>query len=118
MTFINTDGSSLLGPGSEWFWAAFQSVVVAVSLWGLVRQVRLQTALKLRQEVAELDAQWQSERMLRHRLVIATAQRDGNLMGLRGPAPSTVANFWEMVGNLTRANHLDKGLMGDGLCDS
>ena len=122
MTFINTDGLSFLGPGSEWFWTAFQGVVVALSLWGLFRQVRLQTAQKLRQDVADLAAQWQSERMLRHRLVIATAQRDGTLEDLDGPAPSAVANFWEMVGSLTRADHLDKGLMaelmGDGLCRS
>jgi len=49
----------------------------------LFRQVGLQTALKLRQDVADLDAQWQSERLLRHRLVIATAQRDGTLDDLR-----------------------------------
>lgn len=82
MTFINTDGLSFLGPGSEWFWTAFQGVVVALSLWGLFRQVRLQTAQKLRQDVADLDAQWQSERMLRHRLVITTAQRDATLEDL------------------------------------
>jgi hypothetical protein len=57
MTFINTDGLSFLGPGSEWFWTAFQGIVVALSLWGLVRQVRIQTAQKMRQDVADLDAQ-------------------------------------------------------------
>jgi hypothetical protein len=122
MTFINTDGLSFLGPGSEWFWTAFQGIVLALSLWGILRQVRIQTAQKLRQDVADFDAQWQSERMLRHRLVIATAQRDGTMEDLWGSAPNTVANFWEMVGSLTRAKHLDKTLMaqlvGESLCDS
>ena len=34
MSFINTDGLSFIGPGSEWFWTAFQGVIVALTLWG------------------------------------------------------------------------------------
>lgn len=77
MSFINTDGLSFIGPGSEWFWTAFQGVIVALTLWGLLRQVRIQTAQKMRQDVTDLSGQWQSERMLRHRLTLATALTDG-----------------------------------------
>ena len=42
MKLINTDGMSFIGPGSEWFWTMLQVLVVAVSLLGLYRQLRLQ----------------------------------------------------------------------------
>jgi hypothetical protein len=29
---INTDGLTLIGPGSEWFWTALSGIVVAVTL--------------------------------------------------------------------------------------
>ncbi len=42
MTLINTDGMSLIGPGSEWFWTAVSGVVLAVTLIAIYRQLRLQ----------------------------------------------------------------------------
>jgi hypothetical protein len=115
------DGLILIGPGSEWFWAAFQGVVVAVTLWALFRQVRLQTAQKMRDDVAALDAEWDSERMLRYRLVVAIAQRDGTPPeGLPRGAPGAIANFWEEVGSFTRGKYLNKkllaGQMGPWAC--
>jgi hypothetical protein len=42
VTLINTDGLALIGPGSEWFWAAAQFVVVVVSLVGIYSQLQAQ----------------------------------------------------------------------------
>ena len=42
MTFINTDGMSFIGPGSEWFWTALSGIVLAVTFLAIYRQLRLQ----------------------------------------------------------------------------
>jgi hypothetical protein len=122
MSFVNTDGLSFIGPGSEWFWTAFQGVIVALTLWGLLRQVRIQTAQKMRQDVTDLSGQWSSERMLRHRLTIATALREGTLEELRGFAPPAISGFWEELAALVRAKHLDRKMMldllGEAYCSS
>ena len=41
MSVLNTEGLSLFGPGSEWFWSMLQFVVVAVTLLGIYSQLRL-----------------------------------------------------------------------------
>ena len=33
MTFINTDGMALMGPGSEWFWTAVSGLVLSVTFY-------------------------------------------------------------------------------------
>ena len=111
------EGLVLIGPGSEWFWSAFSGIVVAVTLLALYRQLRLQTGQKMMQDVAALDAEWDSERMLRHRLVLAIALRDGTPIeelpvGQRAPF-AAVANFWEEVAFLTRGKYLDKQLVAE-----
>ena len=112
MPFINTDGLSFLGPGSEWFWTAFQGIVIAASLLGLLRQLRLQAAQQTREEVAAFQDRWRSERMLRHRLVLAVGQRDGTPANeFPRNAAATVGNFWEEMGTFTRRKYIDKAVM-------
>jgi len=106
------DGLTLIGPGSEWFWTAFSGVVVAVSLMGLLRQVRLQSAQHTREEVASLQAQWGSERMLRYRVIVAVAQRDGTPPDeIPRGGPIAIGNFWEEVAAFTRSKYLNKQLI-------
>jgi len=38
--FINTDGLSFIGPGSEWFWTALSGIVLAVTFVAVFRQLR------------------------------------------------------------------------------
>jgi hypothetical protein len=110
------DGLILIGPGSEWFWTAFQGVVVAASLWALFRQLRMQTAQKMRDDVASLQAEYYSERMLRYRLVVSTAFRDGTAPNeLPQGAAFALEHFWEEVAGFTKAKHLDKRVMADYL---
>lgn len=111
------DGLILIGPGSEWFWTAFQGVVVGISLLGLLRQLRLQTAQHTREDVAALNAQWASERFLRYRLVVAIAQRDGTPPEeIPRGGPVAIGNFFEDVAAFTKTKYLNKkpvvGLMG------
>ena len=34
VTFINTEGMSFIGPGSEWFWTALSGLVLAITFLG------------------------------------------------------------------------------------
>ena len=40
MTFINADGMSFIGPGSEWFWTAVSGIVLAITFIAIYRQLR------------------------------------------------------------------------------
>ncbi len=42
MTLINTDGMVLIGPGSEWLWAALTGLVLAGTGVAIYRQLRVQ----------------------------------------------------------------------------
>jgi hypothetical protein len=42
VVLINTEGSALIGPGSEWFWTAVSGAVLAVTFLAIYRQLRLQ----------------------------------------------------------------------------
>lgn len=42
MTFINTDGMSFFGPGSEWFWTMLQFTALAITFYAIYRQLRAQ----------------------------------------------------------------------------
>ena len=39
---LDTDGLAIFGPGSEWFWSMLQFVVVAITVYGIYRQLRAQ----------------------------------------------------------------------------
>ena len=40
MTFINTDGMSFIGPGSEWFWTALTFAALVLTFYSIHRQLR------------------------------------------------------------------------------
>ena len=61
MTFINTEGMSFIGPGSEWFWTAISAVVVAVTLLAIFRQVRLQRSAAAIEQLNDIMREWSSE---------------------------------------------------------
>ena len=71
MKIINTDGLAFIGPGSEWFWAAAQFVVVAVTLVAIYLQLRTQAAANFMQRLETLGAYWNSPRMTHARLDLA-----------------------------------------------
>lgn len=110
------DGLVLIGPGSEWFWTAVQGIVVAVTLLAVFRQLRMQQAQKLRDDVVSLRAEYHSERMLRYRLVVSTAYRD-DVPPAEMPRGAAIAleHWWEEVAGFTAAKHLDKRVMADNL---
>lgn len=112
MSIINTDGMTFIGPGSEWFWTAFQGLVVAVSLWAVFRQLRLQNIHKARDDVARLTETYHSERMLRYQLAVWEAVRDDTPPSdVPAAAYYSLTMFWEEVAGFTKRKHLDAPLM-------
>jgi hypothetical protein len=73
---LSTEGLTLFGPGSEWFWSMLQFVVVAITLVGIYVQLRQARAASAFNQAGALQEQWEAERMVRRRLAIAVALRD------------------------------------------
>ncbi|MEO6207483.1 MAG: hypothetical protein ABIP77_05975 [Candidatus Limnocylindrales bacterium] len=109
MKLINLDGLTLIGSGSEWFWSAAQFVIVAATLIGLYRQLRLQTSAGAIEQVAAIQRDWDSERLSRSRLAVLLALRDGvDPAKVPATAAGEIGNLWEQVGYLVRAGHIDR----------
>jgi hypothetical protein len=114
---INTDGMAFIGPGSEWFWTALSGVVLAVTFLAIYRQLALARSVGAQQQLAADTREWTSERMLRQRLDVMLALRDG-----RDPAhvplaaASAVADYWDAVGSLARDGHLDRKVIDGANC--
>jgi len=108
MKLINTDGMSLIGPGSEWFWTALSGIVLAVTFLAIYRQLRLQASTNAFEQLDRAQRELYSERYLRHQLEIFVALRDGvDRAALPRAAATTLANFWETYAMLARRGHID-----------
>jgi hypothetical protein len=103
--WINTNGLSLLGPGSEWFWTALSTVAVVVSLLAIYRQIRLQTDVKETQQLNDLAKDWESERIQRLRLAVFLGIKEGKPVR-EIAAAWRIAGFWEVMGGLAQAGHV------------
>jgi hypothetical protein len=111
MKFINTDGSAIIGPGSEWFWTAASGVVLAVTFLAIYRQLRLQASAMARQQLSDINEEWNGERMARKRLVVYHALLSETHLDSDTPIVWDTCNFWEYVGGLARGGHMDMKLM-------
>jgi len=111
VTLINTEGMSFIGPGSEWFWTALGVIIAAVTLLGIYRQLRLQRGAGAIEQMESIHREFQSEQMSRARLAVLVALRDGDDPTSLPPAANDIANFWERVGYLVRAGHVDRTLV-------
>ena len=99
---------AIVGPGSEWFWAAAQFVVVVVSLVGIYSQLRAQASANAFHQRATLHERWYSGRLVRARLTIALDKRH--------PGPDSqvpkmlpfVADFFDDIASLEEEGHLKR----------
>jgi hypothetical protein len=112
MTLINLEGLALVGPGSEWFWSMLQFVIVAITLYAIYRQVRLQASSSAIEQVAALEHDWTAEAMTRSRLAVLNSLRDGvDSKSVPGQAGGSIGNFWDRVGYLVKAGHIQPQLV-------
>lgn len=116
MKLINLDGLALLGPGSEWFWLMLQFVIVAITLYAIYRQLRLQASAAAIEQMDDIVKEWDSESLHRHQLEILIAVRDGVAPeNLPYGAASTIGDFWEGIGYLVQAGHISARLLYENL---
>ena len=116
MHFINTDGMAFIGPGSEWFWTAVSGMVLAVTFIAIWRQLALQRSAAGYAQVTDLSRQEVTEPMLRVKVEILQALRDGcEPAQVPYGAASYVIDFWEDIGVLVRQGHLDRRLLHESM---
>jgi hypothetical protein len=99
---------AIVGPGSEWFWAAAQFVVVVVSLAGIYSQLRAQASSNAFHQRATLHERWDSDRLTRARLVIALDTRHPGPDSQVSKMLPAIADFFEDIAMLEEAGHLKR----------
>jgi hypothetical protein len=114
MKLINVEGLAFIGPGSEWFWTAVSGFVLAVTFIAIYRQLRLQADVAAVEQAAGLQRDWQSERLAQSRVTVLLALRDGTDPANLPPGAATaIGQFWERVGYLVRAGHVDRQVINE-----
>jgi hypothetical protein len=109
VTFMNTEGMSFIGPGSEWFWTAISGLVLAVTFLAIYRQLSIARSTEAREQLASLEREWSSERQMRYRLEIFVALRDGAKPAHVPDGPATaLLNWWEGVASLARSGSFSR----------
>jgi hypothetical protein len=111
MVLVNTTGMAFIGPGSEWFWTGVSGLVLAVTFIAILRQLSLQRSIAAFEQHARLTHEWESEPMLRSRHEVLCAIRDRASREAFPPGASQIGNFWDGVGYLVRAGHVDRRLI-------
>lgn len=104
---MNTDGLTLFGAGSEWFWSMLQFVVVAITLVGIYVQLRQARAANAFAQATAMRQEWDGERLERRRLAIFIALRDGGPDTDLSDLAIPIGNFWDGIGGLVRAGHVE-----------
>lgn len=74
---FNLEGSAIFGPGSEWFWALAQFIVVVVTLLAVYRQLQAQAAANAVARTDSLLNQFESKEMVLAQLQVAIQLRAG-----------------------------------------
>jgi hypothetical protein len=108
--------NAIFAPG--WVWSLLSLVLVVGSLAGLYRQLRLQSSQNANAQMDGFEHEWASEGMLRSKFPVLVALRDGADAASIPDGPAfTIATFWERVGGLIHAGHMDPELLhrGEGI---
>jgi hypothetical protein len=108
---INTEGLTLIGPGSEWFWSALTGIVTAVTFLAIYRQLRLQSSAAAIDQMAAVDREWNAEPMIRARLEVMVALRNGVDPANLPPSVENIGNFWERLSILIDGGHVDRRIV-------
>jgi hypothetical protein len=113
---ISTEEMVLIGPGSEWFWTAVSGVVLAVTFVAIYRQLTVARSANAFTQLNALVDEWQAEWLVRKRLAVLIAVRDGVAAAEIPESPAgSIANYWEKVAALARAGHVAPTLIAEGL---
>ena len=115
MSLINTEGLTILGDGSQWFWSMLAFLALPITGYAIYSQLRIARSARARDEIEGFDREWASERMMRYRLEVLTAIRDGvDSVNLPIGSAAGLCGFWDRIGELVREGHLDPGSLHRG----
>ena len=104
--------NAIFAPG--WVWSMLSMVLVVGSLAGVYHQLRLQRSQGAVEQIDAFTREWNSERFLSYRLNLLVALQGGADPALiRDALAGTLSNYWEAIGTLARAGHLDRRLLWD-----
>jgi hypothetical protein len=118
MKLINLDELVLLGPGSEWLWTAISGIVLAITFIAIYGQLRLQRSAAAIEQASMLRKEWQAYELVKAKVAILTALRDGrDLTTTQMRSLQAVGNYWERIGYLVRAGHIDPKVMNETFSD-
>jgi len=102
--------NAIFAPG--WVWSMLSMVFVVGSLVGLYRQLRLQSSRAAIDQLNKYDEEWETELYNRHRVEILSALMAGvDAAHLPDGPVIPIAGFWEKIGSLVRAGHIDPKLL-------
>jgi hypothetical protein len=108
MPLINTEGLTIIGDGSQWFWSMLAFLALPVTGYAIYSQLRIARSTRAREEIEGLDREWDSERLMRYRLELLRAIRDGvHAESMPRGSAASLSNFWQRIGQLARTGHLD-----------
>lgn len=109
---INPDGLTVIGAGSEWFWAMAQFVIITATLVGVYRQVRVQAGATEIQLSRELLRTMATPAQARARLEVLRALKMGATRDALpyGPA-ATVGDLYEEMAGWVRSGHMPVALV-------
>jgi hypothetical protein len=114
LNLVNLQGSAIFGPGSEWFWSMAQFVLVAVTLIGIYYQLRIARNANAFEQLRAIVQDWGSERLLRCRVELLRALRDGtDPANLPRGVGVVMLDYWETVALLVRNQHVSRHLVWD-----
>jgi hypothetical protein len=91
MPLLNVGGLTIVGQGSEWFWAMLQVVLLVATFVVIGRQLRAQAASNTQSRIESLWAEWNTYEMQYRRLVLALHLRYEGIQGKAWPGSVT----WE-----------------------
>jgi hypothetical protein len=100
MPLINTEGLTILGDGSQWFWAMAGFFAIPITGYAIFSQLRVQRSANRVNAMKALSDEWNSERMVRHRLAVMLHAAEGKSGS--PPGLAFVANCFERMGYLAK----------------
>jgi hypothetical protein len=107
MALVDLSEVVILGPGSEWFWAMAQFVVVAVTGLAIFRQLHAQRASAVYDQMSDWRHEFDGPAMTRHKLALMLAIKDRAPSAGLPRANDEVPDYFELVGYLISRGHVN-----------
>lgn len=106
MPLVDLGELVILGPGSEWFWAMAQFVVVAVTGLAIFRQLHAQRSSAVYDQMSAWRHEFDGPAMTRHKLALMQAIKNRAPSAGIPRANDEVPDYFDLVGYLISRRHV------------